>query len=118
MPRDPLQRIAAALASTHSDEIFDGGHPNFPIADLARIRNLENCLRDVVDRAIIDHDFDLDLRIEVDLVLSTSVHLGVPALTTESLHLGDGHPFHVELRKGFANLFLLERLDDRSNQLQ
>ena len=49
--------------------------------------------------AVVDEDLDLHLGHEVDGVLGTSVHLGVPALAAEALHLADGEALQPEPRQ-------------------
>ncbi len=74
--------------------------------------------RDAFDVVVVDDDLDLHLRHEVDRVLGAAVHLGVPALASESLHLGHGEALDARARvNGVLHVVDLERLDDCNDQL-
>ena len=58
-----------------------------------------------------------DLRHELDRVLGAAVHLGVPALATESLRPRDGDAGQAELCERLLHVVELERLDERGDEL-
>ena len=100
------------LASTNTYHLFDWHDKNLAIADLAGTRSLDDGLDGSVHVFRIDDDFDLDLGQEIDHVLGTTIQLGMPFLTTETLDLGDGQAGDTDFRQGLADFVELERLDD------
>ena len=52
---------------------------------------------DPVGVVVVDEDLDAHLRHEVDGVLGTAVHLGVPTLAPEALDLRHGEALDTEL---------------------
>src|SRR5688572_25756796 len=91
VPPGPLvsDGVGAHLAGPDADRTVDRRDPDLAVTDLARAGGTGDDLGDLLGFARLAQDLDLDLGHEVDLVLGTAVGLGVAALATEPLHLGD-----------------------------
>src|SRR5262249_48325917 len=110
------ERVRAGLAGPDSVKAFDGHDPHLAVADLAGPSRFHDALRDARRFAVLDQDLYLDLRHEVDRVLGAAVHLGVPTLAPEPLHLGDGEAVHTQVLYGALDVIELERLDDTDHE--
>src|SRR6185436_15857058 len=84
-PRPSSDRVAAALSRADTDDAVDGGHPDLPVADLARAGGLDDGVDDLVREGVVGDDLHPDLRHEVDGVLRTAVDLGVALLAAVAL---------------------------------
>jgi len=62
------------------------------------------------------HDFDHDLRQEIDGVFTATIDFGVAFLATEPLYFSYGHPFDADICECFFDLFEFEGLDDCFDQ--
>src|SRR5918994_3358492 len=80
-------RVGALLTSSDPDDPAERNDPDLSVSDLAGPCGACDRFDDVGEHAVVDEDLHLHLRHEVDLVLRSSVGLGVPALTAETLHL-------------------------------
>src|SRR3954452_19112546 len=87
-------RVPAELTGADADDLFDRLYPDLAVADLARPRRFRDDVDDALDVLVLAQQLDAGLRDEVDLVLRSAVHLRVPGLASEALHLGDGHAVH------------------------
>src|SRR5829696_2124085 len=84
-------RVGAFLTGADADQSIDVGDPDLAVADLASGGRTDDRVHHGVDLTVVDDDLDGNLGNEVDLVLRTSVRLGVATLAAEPAHLGDGH---------------------------
>src|SRR6516225_1980688 len=110
-PRNRLQRAVVGLAGADADDALDVGYE-----DLAGLGRLHDGLDDLIDQVAPHRNLDPRLGYEVDNVLRAAIQLGVSALAPKSLHLGDRHPRHTDVRERGAYVVELEGLDDRCDQ--
>ena len=73
-----------------------GKHPHLAVTDLAGAGFVDDHRRHLVHLGVLDHDLEPDLGHELDLVLGPPVDLGVTALATEPLDLGQGQAVDPE----------------------
>jgi hypothetical protein len=109
--------VGPLVAGADAHDAVDVGDPDLAVADLAGGGRLHDRVDHEVDATVVDDDLELDLRHEVDLVLGTSVGLGVPALTAEAAHLTHGHAGDAGGFERVLDLVELEGLDDGGDQL-
>src|SRR3990170_3767279 len=110
-------RVGAHLPRADPPNLVGGGDEDLAVADLAGPRCLQDRVDHELDLILVGQDLHLHLRHEVHLVLGPSVNLGVPALPSEPLHLGDRETVDPDAPEGLLHLVELERLDDRRDQL-
>src|SRR5262245_57233432 len=121
LPRGPcgatsLQCSVVGFAGPDAQRALDIGDENLAVANLAGLGSRADGLDDLVDQVVAYRDLDAGLGHEIDHVLSAAVELGMAALATEALHLGDGHARDPQVGKCRAHVVELERLDDRCDQ--
>jgi hypothetical protein len=105
--------IRALFAGADPNSLIDRHHKNLAIPDFVCTRSVLNRLHSSLDKRIIEYDFDLELREEVDHVLGPAIDLGVPLLPPESFHLGDGHAGDADFVQRILYLVEFEGFDDR-----
>src|SRR5262245_63067843 len=86
----PLNHVFFAGADAVA--LLDWNHEHASVADLAGTCRLHDRADHLVDRRVFDHDFDLHLRQQADVVLLAAVDRRVPLLLAVAAHLGDRHP--------------------------
>src|SRR5262249_15518739 len=91
------ERVRTRFSGANASHALDGQDPHLAVADLARARRLGDRLGHAGRVVVLHEDLDLHLGHEVDRVLGPAVHLGVAALTTETLDLGHRESVHAEL---------------------
>src|SRR5579863_1533112 len=122
LPRDApaggelSERGVVGFAGADPDHAIDVGDEDLTVPDLPGLGRLEYGLDDLVDQVGAHGNLHTRLRDEIHHVLRTPVELGVAALTTEALHLGDGHAGDADLRERRADIVELEGFDDCRNQ--
>src|SRR2546429_386160 len=113
----PSDRVRPALPGADSDHGLDRDRPDLAVADPAGMRRLDHHADEVVGVLVLAEDLDPDLRHQVDLVLSTAVHLRVPALPAVSACFGDRQAVDAERLQRGLDVVQLERLDDSGDEL-
>src|SRR5882672_9500761 len=86
-----LKRFAARFAGANPDRFIDGGNEDLPVADLARLSHFDDRGNSRLHLGVLDNKFDLNLRDEIDPILSAAIHFGMAFLPAETANLGDGH---------------------------
>lgn len=112
-----LDRVGTLLTGAHANYAIYGDDPHLAVSDSIGARCTDNRIDNSIHDIIVGENLDAHFRYEVNRVLSTSVHLNVSALATESTRLGDSETVDPNSSQGFLDLFELERLDDRSDEL-
>jgi len=74
---------------------------NLSVADAARARN---CLHDAVHPFVVDRNFDLALRQEIDCVQRSSLQLNVTAFLAEAFDFGHRDPSKSQISKCLKHL--------------
>src|SRR5690606_3521555 len=92
------------------------GDEDLAVADLPGAGGLQDGLDDAVGILVRDGELDLGFRQEVHDVLGAAVELRVAALAAEALDLRHRDALYADVRKGFAHVVELERLDDRDDE--
>src|SRR5438309_6995981 len=105
------------LARADADRRLHGRHEDLPVADVAGLGRGRHDLGHLVHELVGHDDFDLDLREEIDRVLTAPVQLCVALLPAEAAHLGDGHADHADAGERLLDIVQFERLDDRLDLL-
>jgi hypothetical protein len=72
------QRVGAGFAGADAHGLFERGHEDFSVADLAGLGGLDDGLDGRVDLIGGDRDLQLDLRQEADGVFGAAIDLGMP----------------------------------------
>src|SRR5215472_12664660 len=99
-------RVVAVLSGPDANHLVQRGDEDLAISDLPRMR-LEHDRLDRGRQQLVFYDqIDLELGQKVNHVLRAAIHLGVPLLSAESLHL-----VHREARYPDALKFLLNRVE-------
>src|SRR2546423_3088240 len=111
------ERVGTGLPCANAEHIVDRLDPDLAVADLAGTSGLDDPLDDASCLPVLHERLELHLGNEVDRVLRAAVNLGVAALATESLHLGDRDAMDAELLKCGFHVVELERLDDGYDEL-
>jgi hypothetical protein len=106
-------RLVSSLVRSNSDGVFDRGHEDLSIANLAGFGRFQDGRHDGILGAVGDNYLDLDFRKEVDRVFASAIDFGVAFLAAEAFHLGHRHAFNANLPEGVFDLLKLERLYDR-----
>src|SRR6185295_9268751 len=91
-PLGPLtasQRLLSALGGSNANDLFDGEDEDLAVAELPRLRSLQDRVDRQIHHFIRQHDLNLDLRQEVDLVLTAAIRLRVPFLPAKAFHFTD-----------------------------
>src|SRR5215204_4158003 len=109
--------VGPGLPGPDPPDVVDWHDPYLAVADLAGASRFDELLDHPVDIAVVDEDLDPDLGHEVDGVLGAAVDLRVPALTAETLDVGDREALHAEVLDGVLHVVDLERLDDAHDEL-
>src|SRR5688500_10309280 len=107
-----LEGRLIALARPDPDGGLHGRHEDLAVADVARLGGGRDDLGHLVDELVGDDDLHLDLREEIDRVLTAAIELGVALLAPETAHLGHRHADDADTGQGFLDVVELERLDD------
>src|SRR5712664_1199494 len=107
-----LERRLASFARADADDLVHGGHEDLAVPDAPGLGRALDRLQGFWHHLVGQHHLDLHFWQEVDDVLGAPVQLGVPFLTPESLHLGDGETQHADVRQRLLHLVELEGLDD------
>src|SRR3984893_3704356 len=110
-------RFVADLPRSNPHDHLEWLDPDLAVADLPRTGCFDDRVGDLLGLAVLRHHFDLDLGQEVDVVLTTPIHLGVAALTAMALDLGDRHARDVEVMERGGHGFQLVWLDDCGHEL-
>src|SRR3954470_24794235 len=84
-----LQRVGACFSRSDPDHARNLGDPDLAVTDLAGTGRLRDHVGDLLRVGRVAQDLHAHLRHVVDLILRTSVDLGMSALTTKALHFGD-----------------------------
>src|ERR1700759_4374249 len=109
--------VRTALAGADSDDRLDRDRPDLAVKDPPGLRRLDHDTGQAVGVLVVAKDLHEDLRHQVDLVLSPTVNLRVPALPAVPACLGNRQAVDAErLQRGF-DVVQLERLDDSGNEL-
>ena len=95
--------------------MFQGRYENLAVADLARAGNVGDGLDHLVDTVVVNREFELYLRKEINDVLSSSIKFSVAFLPPEALDLGHSDALYANFRQGLPDVVQLERLDDRGD---
>src|SRR6266576_3879180 len=111
-----LNGAGAALAGADTHDLLEVEDKNLAIAHFAGPRGVGNCLDHPLRQHIIDRDFDLGFRHELDQVLGPPIDLGVAALPPKASDLGNRHALDSHIGDCFANVFELVWPDDCSDQ--
>src|SRR3954453_8277761 len=84
-----LQHLLAGLAGADANFVLDRQQEDLPVADRAGPRVPQYRVRDDVDRVVVDHALQPELRPQVDRELRAAVVLGDPLLPARALRLED-----------------------------
>ena len=106
----------AGFTGANANGLFEVGDEYLAVTDLAGSCRVGDGLDDLLGDVVVDGQFDLGLRQEVDDVLGAAVQLRVAALAPEALDLGDGDALYADVGDGLADVVELEGLDDRGDQ--
>src|SRR5690242_1673740 len=74
--------VTTQLSGADAPDRLDREHPVLAVADRSRACVLDDRGDDLVGVAVLDHELEPDLRDVLDVVLGTSVDLGVALLTS------------------------------------
>jgi hypothetical protein len=108
----PLQRVLASFSGANPHHVINRRDEDLAVADATGLCGLSDGFYDSGDEIVFDDDFELYLRKEVHDVLRSTIELGVPALTTETLYFTDSDALDTDGAKGFFHFIEFERLDD------
>src|SRR4029453_8921541 len=108
--------VGPGLPGPDPPDVLDGHDPYLAVADLAGASRFHELLHPAVGVTVVDEDLDAPLGHEVDRVLGAPVHLRVPALAPEPLHVRDGEALHAEVLHCVLHVVDLERLDDAHDE--
>src|SRR5579885_1520832 len=97
----------AGFAGANADHIREGGHKNFPVANLPGAGHRCNRLDGLGNIGISDDEFQLHLRQEIDGVFSPTIGFFMPALPAEPADFADSHALNARLREGVLDVFEL-----------
>ena len=107
-----LEGIVARFAGPDADRLIDGADEDLAVTDTTGAGFALNRFDQFFNLVIGNHQLDLDLGDEVDLVLGTAVEFGVPFLPAETTNLADGHTVDAEIADRRLDVVKLERLDN------
>ena len=108
--------VGSALTGAYTHGLLDGHDPHLAITDLAGVGGADDGLNDFIHLGVIDEDLQLELGYEVNFVLGSAVHLGVTALASKALGLGDRHTTDVQGLQAFLHVIQLEGLENCDNE--
>src|SRR5262249_14427666 len=94
-----LDGFVSGFPCSYPNDLLERRHEDLAVAHLAGVRGLRDHLEALIELAVVDRDFHLHFRQEVDDVLGASIELCVPFLAAEALDLGNGHAVHAHLRE-------------------
>src|SRR5947207_2216852 len=110
-------RTFVAFAGADTNRRVHRVDEDLAVADVPGLRRLRHHVRHLVGEMIGNDDLDLDLRQEIDGVLTAAIELGVTLLPAEAPDLRDRHADHADSGECFLDVIELERLDDRFDLL-
>src|SRR5215469_13353695 len=111
-----LERAIVSLPGADTDDALDVRNEDLAVSNLAGLGGLHDGLDDLIDQITPHRHLDARLGNEIDYVFRAAIELGVSALPTEALHLGDRHARYPDVRERGAHIVELERLDDRCDE--
>jgi hypothetical protein len=82
-----LQRSVSALLVADANGLIDPGQEDFAVSDFAGGRGLDDGFNRRVNQVIGDHQLDLDLGQQIDVVFAAAIDLGVAFLASMTAHL-------------------------------
>jgi hypothetical protein len=114
-----LHRAGTAGAVDDLYRLVGGDNEDLAVADVA-FRTGPSNVYDSVDRPfqeiIIDDNFQHNLAKQLGSVLMTAIHFGPPALSAETLGIGNSQSGHLDFLQGFAHRAEFCRLDNGDNE--
>src|SRR5580704_5668207 len=113
----PLERDLPALIIPNPDRLIDLRDKDLPIPDRSGSSRRNDRVHRLIDHLISHDDLDLHLRQQVNLILSSTVDLGVALLPSMSPSLHDRHTVDADLDQRILHCIQLRRLNHRFNLL-
>ncbi len=111
-PQDEgAERAGAGFTGADAHDLFEVEDEDLAVADFPGGGGLLEGFDDLVEDVGAHGGLDLDLWEEIDNVLG-AIQLGVPLLTAEAFHFGDGDALDADARECFTHFVELEWLDD------
>src|SRR4029077_335536 len=111
-----LQRAVVSFPGADADHPLDVGNEDLAVAYFAGLRRLHDGLDHLIDEITAHRHLDARLGDEVDHVFRSPIKLGVSALASETLYLGDGHTRYPDIGQRRPYVVEFEGLDDRGDE--
>ena len=94
--------------STRSDNAKIAAKPkiqneDLSVANLPRLRRFKNGLNGLFGEVVRDYDLNFDLGKQINLILISTVKLGVSLLPAVPAHFEDCHAFHADIMEGILD---------------
>src|SRR3954452_18675065 len=89
------------IAITYANRLADVEHENLAVANLSGARRSRQRVHHFIQPRVWNHNLDLHLRQQVNVVLLPPVSLRVPLLTAMTADFGDGHAVHPDGNESF-----------------
>src|ERR1035437_1954376 len=107
-----LNRGFPFFVRADANGLFDVGYKYLAVADLLRLRGLDDCGHGSIQMLVADDEFKLHLRQKIHGVFAAAIDLRMAFLAAEAFDYADRHSFDSHLVQGVFDFFQLERFDD------
>jgi hypothetical protein len=98
-----LQGRIAPLVVSDADGVVNVRQENLSVANLPRLRRFKNGLNGLFGEVVRDYDLNFDLGKQINLILISTVKLGVSLLPAVPAHFEDCHAFHADIMEGILD---------------
>ena len=90
-----LKCFITSFAGTYSHDLCKIENKDLTVADFSCFRSVTDCCDHIVNRIVIDSDFDLRLGQKIHDVFGSTVKFCMSFLTSETFYLGHCHSLHA-----------------------